>query len=92
MAMDSSSPWAFLAGGKSVDGLTWTPITFSNTLNAITFGSGQFAAVGAVGTILTSPDAVTWSNHVGCYHFKRCGSWRCQSLRSRYNAKIKKTD
>ena len=29
-------------------------------LNNVTFGNSQFVAVGASGTILTSPDGVTW--------------------------------
>ena len=32
-----------------------------NNLNAVTYGNGTFVAVGELGTILTSPDGVTWT-------------------------------
>ncbi len=32
-----------------------------NSLNAVTYGNGIFVAVGDNGTILTSPDGVTWT-------------------------------
>jgi hypothetical protein len=33
----------------------------SNWLNGVTYGNGLFVAVGEDGTILTSPDGVTWT-------------------------------
>ena len=46
----------------SPDGVTWNRRDSGTTatLNAITWGGGQFVAVGS-GTILTSPDGVTWT-------------------------------
>ena len=47
----------------SPDGLTWTARTSAtNTLRAITWANGLYAAVGDRGTIVISPDGVTWSN------------------------------
>src|SRR5438067_1842682 len=42
---------------------TWTPRNSgtSNGLLCITYGNNEFVAVGAKGTILTSPDGVTWT-------------------------------
>lgn len=67
----------------------WQPQTvagFSNNLNGVTFGNGQFVTVGAQGSILRSPDGVQWTteisgitrdlNHV-CYGgglFVACGT------------------
>jgi hypothetical protein len=38
------------------------PLRSEGALFGVTYGSGQFAAVGDLGTVLTSPDAVTWSS------------------------------
>ena len=61
---------------SSADGITWTPVTSgtpldlngivfvsaaSLALNGITSSIGEFVAVGAAGTIVTSPDGVTWT-------------------------------
>jgi hypothetical protein len=43
---------------------TWTvrnPQPTANTLFAITYGNGQFVAVGDLGTIITSPDGANWA-------------------------------
>ncbi len=47
----------------SSDGITWTGIRLdvNNRLKAVTYGNGQFVAVGVNGKIYTSPDAVTWT-------------------------------
>ncbi|UFH52715.1 T9SS type A sorting domain-containing protein [Spirosoma sp. KNUC1025] len=49
----------------STDGITWTAQapTYDTNYNLydITFGNGQFVAVGYNGTVLTSPNAVTWT-------------------------------
>jgi len=42
---------------------TWTwrnPLPTANNLHAVTYGNGQFVAVGDTGTIMTSTDGVTW--------------------------------
>src|SRR5207247_8029446 len=42
---------------------TWTwrnPLPTGNNLNGITYGNGQFVAVGASDTIVTSADGVDW--------------------------------
>ena len=49
----------------SQDGTTWTPINRGDDdirpLNAVTYGSNRFVAVGNTGKILTSSDGVTWT-------------------------------
>jgi hypothetical protein len=42
----------------------WTPRTSgtSRALWAVTYGGGQFVAVGSGGTIRTSPDGVSWTS------------------------------
>jgi phospholipase/lecithinase/hemolysin len=43
---------------------TWTlinPLPTGNHLSAITYGNGQFVAVGDLGTIVTSADGLTWA-------------------------------
>jgi hypothetical protein len=48
---------------SSSDGTNWVAeITgMTNFLNGVTWGNGQFVAVGDQGTILTSADAITWN-------------------------------
>jgi hypothetical protein len=64
-----STPLIVLAFAKIVlpDPLdTWTwrnPLPTGNTLYAITYGNGQFLAVGQLGTIATSTDGVNWMLH-----------------------------
>ena len=42
---------------------TWRfPYPQGSTLNAVTYGGGKFVAVGANGTIITSPDGYNWTN------------------------------
>jgi hypothetical protein len=49
-------------GGGSGVGTTWTlRIPQGNSLYAVTYGNNTFVAVGSGGTILTSPDGVTWT-------------------------------
>ena len=46
-------------------GTNWAPVTTmpsSATLRAVTYGGGQFVAVGDSGTVLTSPDGQTWTS------------------------------
>ena len=46
----------------SPDANTWTLLpTTPNYLSGITYGAGQFVAVGREGEILTSPDGATWT-------------------------------
>ncbi|MDR3581440.1 MAG: hypothetical protein P4L44_15875 [Oryzomonas sp.] len=48
--------------GTSPDGSTWTTLPYtSNYLSGVTYGGGQFVAVGREGSILTSPDGSTWT-------------------------------
>jgi photosystem II stability/assembly factor-like uncharacterized protein len=48
--------------GTSPDGSTWTTLPYtSNYLSGVTYGGGQFVAVGREGSILTSPDGATWT-------------------------------
>jgi len=45
----------------------WTPQnsgTTTNTLYGITWGGNQFVAVGNSGTILTSPDGISWTSRI----------------------------
>jgi uncharacterized delta-60 repeat protein len=47
----------------SLDGIQWTQRTASGgTLRSIAWGNSQFVAVGANGTVLTSPDGATWTS------------------------------
>ena len=46
----------------SPDGLSWSILPYmSNYLSGITYGGGQFVAVGREGSILTSTDGTTWT-------------------------------
>jgi hypothetical protein len=46
----------------SPNGSTWTILPYtSNYLSGVTYGGGQFVAVGREGSILTSPDGTTWT-------------------------------
>ena len=48
----------------SPDGVTWTVQEGSPTtslLYSVTFGAGQYVAVGTTGRVITSPDGVTWT-------------------------------
>jgi hypothetical protein len=47
-----------LPGRGELDGRTSGT---SNDLNGVTYGNGLFVAVGEGGTILTSPDGVSWT-------------------------------
>jgi len=45
-----------------LDNWHWrNPLPTGNPLFGVTYGKGTFVAVGDVGTILTSPDGVTWT-------------------------------
>jgi hypothetical protein len=45
-----------------LDNWHWrNPLRTDNTLNGVAYGKGSFVAVGDAGTILTSPDGVTWT-------------------------------
>lgn len=49
--------------GTSPDGINWTIVQYPpNYLSGITYGGGQFVAVGREGIILTSPDGKTWTS------------------------------
>ena len=58
----------FLSGSSYSDPLdNWhwrSPVPTGNDLAAVTYGNGIFVAVGGAGTILTSPDGVTWTQRV----------------------------
>ena len=50
----------------SSNGVAWTTVKmempgYSCALSGVAYGGGQFVAVGEEGTILTSPDGVTWT-------------------------------
>ncbi len=68
----------------SPDGQNWTSnYTSSASLSGITYGAGQFVAVGGGGTVLTSPDGTTWTGHL------QDPSWNLKSVcygNSRYVA------
>lgn len=54
------------AGGAvywTTDGASWAPATSGVTanLNAVQYRNGLFVAIGDMGTIITSPDAITWT-------------------------------
>jgi hypothetical protein len=48
-------------GGGSGVGTNWTLRNLGDSLNGVTYGNGLFVAVGEGGTILTSPDGVSWT-------------------------------
>jgi len=49
--------------GTSPDGSSWTVLPYTpNYLSGVTYGGGQFVAVGREGSILTSPDGTTWTS------------------------------
>ena len=48
----------------SPDGITWTSRTAAVGGEEITYGGGQFVAVGAAGAVMTSPDGITWTTQV----------------------------
>ncbi|MGW3101358.1 choice-of-anchor D domain-containing protein [Streptomyces sp. NPDC001100] len=50
---------------RSPDGVTWTPVNNAapQALLDITWGHGQFVAVGYSGTVVTSPDGLAWTPH-----------------------------
>lgn len=46
----------------SLDNWQWkNPLPTGNQLNGIAYGNGLFVAVGGLGTVVTSPDGVTWT-------------------------------
>jgi hypothetical protein len=48
--------------GDPLDQWTWrNPLPQGNSLSAVACGNNQFVAVGYLGTILTSPDGITWT-------------------------------
>jgi hypothetical protein len=51
---------------RSTNGVDWQeqalPSSASPELVAVAFGRGQFIAVGGKGTIISSPDGITWTN------------------------------
>ena len=51
------------ASAVTTDAATWTQVPHGTTpeLKAVAFRNGLFAAVGAAGTILTSPDGIVWT-------------------------------
>ena len=57
------APLIFTEIGRADPLDTWTwrnPLPTGNNLNGITYGNGQFVAVGNLGTILTSTDGTNW--------------------------------
>ncbi len=49
---------------SSLEGAAWVPSNYrvsSNTLQSVAYGNSTYAAVGANGTIITSPDGLTWT-------------------------------
>ncbi len=51
-----------ISGADPLDNWHWrNPVPTGNYLGAVTYGNGIFVAVGEGGTILTSPDGVTWT-------------------------------
>ncbi len=62
-------------------GASWTTITppTSKSLVAVTYGAGQFLAVGegsSVGCIFTSPDGLTWTDRSAGSSFENGGAFR----------------
>ena len=58
----------------STDGVDWQTVArpTTNTLRAVTFGNGQYVAVGDRGTIITSTDATNWTVQIsGTEHLLR---------------------
>jgi PAS domain S-box-containing protein len=49
---------------KGIHGLSWSNRVSGTEdfLSGVTYGNNQFVAVGAVGTIVTSPDGIAWTN------------------------------
>jgi photosystem II stability/assembly factor-like uncharacterized protein len=59
--------YLFAGPGSASAQMQWTvvsPPATSNNLTSITYGNGQYVAVGDNGTILTSPDGQTWTSQV----------------------------
>src|SRR5262249_6069676 len=56
----------FLATTASAQTLWYLryPLPTASGLLGVTYGNGQFVAVGYLGTVLTSPDAVTWTSQL----------------------------
>ncbi|MGA2506940.1 MAG: hypothetical protein ABSF80_05630 [Chitinispirillaceae bacterium] len=57
--------YAVVGPGSANAQLQWTvvsPVPTSNNLQSITYGNGQYVAVGDAGTILTSPDGLVWTS------------------------------
>src|SRR3990172_6372447 len=53
------------SGADSLD--RWhgrNPLPYGNPLYAVAYGNGLFVAAGSFGTILTSPDGMTWTQRV----------------------------
>jgi hypothetical protein len=51
----------------SEDGATWTLATnspFGGSIGGLTYGNGQFVAYNGAGSALTSPDGISWSEHL----------------------------
>ena len=67
---------------------TWTAATSPTTQNlwSVCSGGGQFVAVGEGGTILASPDSVTWTSRFSGKHawrIKPAGPGAIHDLRER---------
>jgi hypothetical protein len=57
--------YSFVGPGSANAQLQWTVVTpppTSNNLRSVTYGNGQYIAVGDAGTILTSPDGLIWTS------------------------------
>ncbi len=62
MALAILGGWAGEATAGSWTGWTWrNPLPQGDDLLAVTYGGGQFVAVGVGGTILSSPDGQNWA-------------------------------
>ncbi len=60
-------------GGGGAPGATWTVRNLRAPLISVTHGNGLFVAVGQGGTILTSPDGVTWTPRASGTGVSLCG-------------------
>ncbi len=64
----SSVVWILLvlsaSGADPLDQWAWrNPLPTGSALRRIAYGNNQFVAVGAYGTIVTSPDGLAWTSH-----------------------------
>ncbi|GEM_PF-2471351 len=65
---------------------TWywrSPSPQGNPLNGVCFGADEFVAVGANGTVMTSPDGAAWRSSSRSNSAKAPSKSRCKKLKNR---------